>query len=178
MAFEMLTKARDVAVADSTGDPREGYRTRKFGSWERSPELDANVTAVGEKEGIHFAFDKIERTPHTVDAHRLIWLADQKDCQGAAVEALFQAYFTDALDMGNRQMLIDVAGEAGLTRHRVEIMLGGDDGKDMLSNAAEMTQRFGIDGVPFFVINQNLMLSVAQQSETFLEAFRQAMGMT
>src|SRR5437660_1673506 len=47
--------------------PREG----KFGSWERSLELDARVAAVGEAEGIHFAFDLIERTPNTLDAHRL-----------------------------------------------------------------------------------------------------------
>src|SRR5262249_40486692 len=62
--------------------PREGitrrdYRTKKFGSWERSLELDARVVAVGKEEGILFAFDRIERTPNTLDAHRLIWLAEK-----------------------------------------------------------------------------------------------------
>jgi len=57
------------------GISRKEYRVRKFGSWERSLELDAKVIAVGESERIHFAFDKTERTPNTVDAHRLIWLA-------------------------------------------------------------------------------------------------------
>jgi hypothetical protein len=58
------------------GISRKEYRTRKFGSWERSLELDAKVIAVGQTEGINFAFDKIERTPNTVDAHRLIWLTN------------------------------------------------------------------------------------------------------
>ena len=81
----------------SEGISRKEYRTRKFGSWERSKELDANVSTVGESEGIHFDFDNIERTPNTVDAHRLIWLADQHGCQDEVVEALFRAYFTDLI---------------------------------------------------------------------------------
>ncbi len=57
------------------GISRQEYRTKKFGSWERSQQLDAQVAAAGDAEGIHFAFDRIERTPNTVDAHRLIGLA-------------------------------------------------------------------------------------------------------
>src|SRR5246127_3924617 len=60
------------------GISRREYRTRKFGSWERSLELDAEVVAAGKAEGIHFAFDRIGRTPNTLDAHRLIWLADKQ----------------------------------------------------------------------------------------------------
>jgi predicted DsbA family dithiol-disulfide isomerase len=47
------------------GISRREYRTNKFGSWERSQELDAMKVAVGETEGIHFAFDRTERTPNT-----------------------------------------------------------------------------------------------------------------
>ncbi len=65
------------------GISRKEYRTRKFDSWEYSLELDANIFAFGESEGTYFAFDKAERTPNTVDAHRLIWLAGQNDCQDA-----------------------------------------------------------------------------------------------
>src|SRR3954452_24075149 len=68
------------------GISRREYRTRKFGSWERSLELDARVVAVGQSEGIPFAFDRIKRTPNTLDAHRLIWLADKQSVQDAVVE--------------------------------------------------------------------------------------------
>jgi predicted DsbA family dithiol-disulfide isomerase len=76
----------------NTAMPKEGvsrreYRTKKFGSWERSQELDARVVAAGEAEGIHFAFDRIGRTPNTLDAHRLVGLAEMQGVQGAVVEA-------------------------------------------------------------------------------------------
>jgi predicted DsbA family dithiol-disulfide isomerase len=155
------------------GISRKEYRTRKFGSWERSLELDAKVITVGESEGIHFAFDKTERTPNTVDAHRLIWLADQHGCQNAVVEALFRAYFNEGRDIGHHQTLIDVVSEAGLGRQVAESMLGSDDGMDVMSNAQELSQRHLVTGVPFFIINNAITLSGAQEPETFLDAFRQ-----
>lgn len=156
------------------GISRKEYRTRKFGSWERSLELDAKVIAVGESEGIHFAFDKTERTPNTVDAHRLIWLAGQNDCQDAVVEALFRAYFTEGQDISNRQTLIDVAAVAGLDRQTAEAILNGDDGMDVIAQAGERSQRHQVTGVPFFIINDAITLSGAQAPETFLDAFKQA----
>src|SRR5689334_25368336 len=68
------------------GISRREYRTRKFGSWERSQELDARLVAVGQSEGIPFAFDRIERTPNTVDPHRLIGLAGEEGVQEVVVE--------------------------------------------------------------------------------------------
>ena len=156
------------------GISRKEYRTRKFGSWERSLELDAKVIAVGESEGIHFDFDKTERTPNTVDAHRLIWFAGQNDCQDAVVEALFRAYFTDGKDIGNRQTLIDVAAEGGVNRQASEAMLNSDEGIDVISNGREMSQQHEVTGVPFFIINQKIALSGAQEPDTFLDAFNQA----
>jgi len=156
------------------GISRKEYRSRKFGSWERSRELDAKVIAVGESEGIYFAFDKTERTPNTVDAHRLIWLADQNDCQDAVVEALFRAYFTEGQDIGNQQTLIDLVSESGLDRQAAEVMLNSDDGMDVIAQAGERSQRHQVDGVPFFIINNAITLSGAQAPETFLDAFNQA----
>jgi predicted DsbA family dithiol-disulfide isomerase len=155
------------------GISRKEYRTRKFGSWERSMELDAKVIAVGETEGIHFAFDKMERTPNTVDSHRLIWLADQRGCQDAVVEAVFRAYFSEGQDIGSRQTLIDVATESGLDPTFAEAMLDSDDGMDLIAQAGELSRRHRVEGVPFFVINDEITLAGAQQPETFLEAFRQ-----
>src|SRR5271166_2097509 len=105
------------------GVSRRDYRTKKFGSWERSQELDDRLIVVGEIAGIPFAFDRIERTPNTLDAHRLIWLADQQGVQDAVVEALFRAYFTEGKDISNRHTLIDVVAEAGLDRHQAEALL-------------------------------------------------------
>jgi predicted DsbA family dithiol-disulfide isomerase len=158
------------------GVSRKDYRIRKFGSWERSLELDARVVAVGETEGIDFAFDRIERTPNTVDAHRLIWLADQHGCQDGVVEALFRAYFTDGRDISNRQTLIDVVADAGLERRLAESVLNSNEGMDAIREAEELSRRFRVGGVPFFIINNGITLSGAQPPDVFVEAFREAIG--
>ena len=158
------------------GIGRKEYRIKKFGSRERSLELDAKMVAVGEIEGIHFAFDRMERTPNTVDAHRLIWLAEQHGCQDAVVEAVFRAYFTEGRDISNRQTLIDVVAEAGLERQLAEALLTSDEGTDAIKEAEGLSRRYRVDGVPFFIINNEITLAGAQQPDTFLDAFRQAVG--
>lgn len=127
--------------------------------------------AVGKEEGINFAFDHIERTPNTLAAHQLIWLADVEGLQDAVVEALFRAYFTAGRDISNRQTLLDVAAGAGLDRNKAEDLLT-NGGHEPIREADERARRAGVNGVPFFVINGSLTLSGAQPSRAFVEAFR------
>ena len=156
------------------GISRREYRTKKFGSWERSLELDARVIEVGKNEGIDFAFDNIERTLNTLDAHRLIWLADKEGVQDAVVEALFRAYFTEGRDISKRQTLIDVVAEPGLDRAKAEDVLNGGDGLEAMKEAEELSRRFRVEGVPYFIIDGRITLSGAQQPDAILDAFRQA----
>ena len=158
------------------GISRREYRTQKFGSWERSQELDARVIAVGMDEGIDFAFDKVERTPNTLDAHRLIWLADKEGVQDAVVEGLFVAYFTEGRDISNKETLLDVVAKVGLDCSKAEAVLSSDDGIEALKEAEGLSRRHHVDGVPFFIVNGQFHLSGAQQVDTFLEAFGQALG--
>src|SRR4051794_28036762 len=108
------------------GIDRKSYRIRKFGSWERSQELDAQVAAAGRGEGIAFNFDKKARTPNTSDAHRIIRLAGERGVQDAVVEALFLGYFTDGRNLSDRATLAEVAAGAGLDRAEVDEQLAGD----------------------------------------------------
>ncbi len=158
------------------GISRKDYRIKKFGSWERSQELDAQVAAAGKAEGIHFAFYQMERTPNTLDAHRLIWLAGERGVQDAVVEALFLAYFTEGRDISNRQSLIDVVAEAGLDRQVAGAVLNSDKGMEAVREADELGRRFRVEGVPFFIVNGKITVSGAQQPDAFLDAFRQALG--
>lgn len=126
------------------GVSRREYRTRKFGSWERSQELDAQVAAAGAAEGIPFAFDRMERTPNTLDAHRLIWLADEEGVQDAVVEALFRAYFTEGRDISARQTLLDLVAQAGLDRGKAEDVLTGG-GQEAIREADELARRVRVE---------------------------------
>ena len=156
------------------GKNRKEYRTAKFGSWERSLGLDAQVTAAGQGEGITFAFDKIVRTPNTLDTHRLIWLADQQGIQDEVVEAVFRAYFTEGRDISRAAVLLDVVAEAGLDRNRAEAVLNSDEGLAAIRAAEEEARRAGVQGVPYFLINGTLALSGAREPSAFLDAFEQA----
>lgn len=158
------------------GVSRREYRTRKFGSWERSLELEGRVIEIGKAESIEFAFDKIERTPNTLDAHRLIWLGEKEGVQDAVVEALFRGYFTEGRDIGNQQALLDVVAEVGLDRGKAQATLNCSDGLEAMREADELSRRFRVEGVPFFVVNATLTLSGAQPPDAFLEAFRQVVA--
>jgi predicted DsbA family dithiol-disulfide isomerase len=159
--------------------PREGiarraYRVQKFGSWERSLELDAQVAAAGRGEGIAFRFDRQSRTPNTLDAHRVIWLAGERGVQDAVAEALFRAYFTEGRDLSDRATLAEVAVGAGLDRSEVDELLEGDTGLDVVHAGEEQARRLGVSGVPFFLVNGRVALPGAQPPELFRQAFEQA----
>lgn len=156
------------------GISRKEYRTKKFGSWETSLDLDAKVFAVGDSEGIQFDFKRIERTPNTVDAHRLIWLGDQHDCQDAVVEALFRAYFCEGREIGSQRTLIELAAESGLDRQTVETTFSGNVGMEAIAIGQDRSQQHNVTSVPFFIVNNAMTLSGAQTSETFVDLFNQA----
>ncbi len=159
--------------------PREGmnrkeYRTAKFGSWERSLALDAQVAAAGRADGIPFNFAGVTRTPNTLDAHRLIGLADTEGVQDAVVEAVFRAYFVDGRDIGQAAVLLDVVAAAGLERARCAAVLGSEQGLAATRAAQEQAHRTGVQGVPCFLINNTVVLSGAREPSAFLAAFEQA----
>jgi len=163
-------RASQGGVVTFVGSASKAAECAAIGSWERSLELDAKVIAVGKDEGISFDFGRIERTPNTLDAHRLIWLAEKQGVPDAVVEALFRAYFTERRDISNRQALINVVAEAGLDR-KPKAVLESVEGMDAIKEAADLVRRFRVEGVPFFIVNGKITLSGAQQPDAFLEAF-------
>jgi predicted DsbA family dithiol-disulfide isomerase len=158
------------------GVPRREYRTRKFGSWERSQELDQRVTLAAAEEGLAFSLDRQERTPNTLDAHRLLWLAEQERVQDAVAERLFRAYFVEGVDVGSRERLAELAADAGMDAGAVSRFLAGPEGVDEVRREEARYRTLGVDGVPFVIINNHYAVSGAQRPEVFLQAFRQALA--
>jgi predicted DsbA family dithiol-disulfide isomerase len=145
------------------GMPRAEYRKAKFGSLERSQALDARVIAEGKSEGIDFAFERIQRTPNTLAAHRLIALAEN---QSAVVDALFKAYFEEAKDIGDPEVLADIAAKCGVT--------GWPEQARDVSELEEGVRELGISAVPTFIFDRKLGVSGAYPPESLAEAMRQA----
>lgn len=161
--------------------PREGldrrvYLDAKFGGTVARRAIEERVAKVGEADGIVFAFDRIERTPNTFDAHRLMWFAQQRGKQDDLAEGLFHAYFTEGRDIGQRQTLVDVAAEADLDRDAVKQFLLSDHGTEEVRAQEATGRRLGIRGVPYFLLNGLHAISGAQSPETFVSALKRAEG--
>jgi predicted DsbA family dithiol-disulfide isomerase len=151
--------------APKEGLNRQAYRVRKFGSLEYSQQLETRVSDAGREDGIEFRFDRIERTPNTFDAHRLIWLAGREGVQNEIVEKLFRAYFIDAEDVGSLSVLKRVGTESGLDAGLVEELLSGDLGAGEVTADERNARAQGVSGVPTFFVDGVPIASGAQKPE-------------
>jgi predicted DsbA family dithiol-disulfide isomerase len=159
--------------------PREGveraqYRLAKFGSAERSRQLDERITETAATVGLEFHLDRLTRTPNTLDAHRLIRLAGQRGVQDGVVEALFEGYFCDGADIGNAEVLTRLGVEGGLERDEITAMLASDGGLKEVAAADRMARNAGIQGVPSFALQGHVLFSGAVPADEMAQAFRRA----
>jgi predicted DsbA family dithiol-disulfide isomerase len=148
-----------------TGMARSDYVIRKFGGEERANRLYASITDLGRREGVSFAFDRIRRTPSSVDAHRLVRHAARFGRADAMVEALFSVHFSEGYDIGDHSVLIAVASACGLSGAEVRSYLASDEDSDIVHADNLRAHRLGINGVPCFVIGGRHAIAGAQEPE-------------
>ena len=147
------------------GMARPDYVIRKFGGEDRARRLYASIAEIGRGEGILFRFDRIRRTPSSVDAHRLVRFAARFGQADAMVEALFLAHFTDGLDIGDHALLTAIASACGLDAGAARRFLNGNDELDAVHSDNLRAHRLGINGVPCFVISGRHAIAGAQEPE-------------
>jgi len=148
------------------GMDRREYRSRKFGSWERSQQLDARVHAAGKEVGIEFAHDKMLRTPNTLASHKLILFASQAGRPtDPVVEGIFRAYFVEGRDIGNAEVLGEIGASAGLPKEDVIRALSDDELGRAVLLEEKRSHSFALNGVPTFVLGGIPFTSGAQPKE-------------
>ncbi len=157
-----------------SGLNQRAYLTEKFGDEERYTRITQHVTQTAADEGLIFDFTKQEVSPNTRDAHRIIQKARSLGKQSTVKEALMRAYFTDGIDLSNRENLISVAVKGGLAKQMVEELLDGNEGLAEVDFAQQQMQKLGITAVPFYIIENQFGLSGAQPTETFINAINKA----
>jgi predicted DsbA family dithiol-disulfide isomerase len=160
------------ATIPPEGIARRTYLERKFGT--RVDEIYTRVAAAGREAGLDFAFERIERSPNTLDAHRLIRWAQSGGKQNEVVERLFRRFFIEGGDIGNRALLIETAGEVGLEREVVTRLLNGEADKDAVREEIATAQRLGVTGVRFFIFAGRFGLAGAQPAEVLVSAINKA----
>ena len=153
------------------GMDRQSYMVAKFGSEERVAEIFGAIERAGEAEGIRFAFDRVARTPNTVDSHRLIAFAGLHDVQNAAVNALFRRYFERGEDIGDSEVLTAAGADAGLDEAELRRFLADGEGTEQVRRESAAASQRGISGVPCFIFENRYAVSGAQTPEVFERVF-------
>ena len=147
------------------GMARADYVIRKFGGEDRARRLYASIGEIGAAEGVQFNFDRIRRTPSSVDAHRMVCWAARFGRAEEMVEALFAAHFTDGRDVGDSATLGAIAASCGLDPAAARRFLFGDENVDTVHSDNLRAHRLGINGVPCLVMLGRHAIAGAQEPE-------------
>ncbi|WP_339758448.1 DsbA family oxidoreductase [uncultured Hoeflea sp.] len=156
------------------GKDRQQYLEDKFGGAAGAEQAYAAIRAAGIDENIPFAFDKIEVSANTLDAHRLIRWAGSLGLttQQQVVDLLFKAYFEEGKNIGDDAVLKQIAEQAGLEMPVIERLLAGDADRDTVAAEIDQARQMGVTGVPCFIIDMQYAVVGAQSGEALADAMR------
>jgi predicted DsbA family dithiol-disulfide isomerase len=149
----------------SGGHDNTAYLVRKFGSEGRVRRAFGAISVAGLSVEIDFAFDRIRNTPNTLDAHRLARFADVHGRSSEIVEALFHNYFVYGRDIGDVEILIEIAEELGLPSKEVRTYLESDADVALIYEENARAHSLGVNGVPSYLFSGGLTISGAQEAE-------------
>lgn len=158
------------------GMSRSAYLAAKFGGAERASRIYDNIRQAGSELGIDFRFDLIQRTPSTLDSHRLVRWSLADGVQNEVVQNLFTAYFENGEDVGDRDVLTRIAGDAGMDADDVRDRLDDDTDLELVRQEDTMARSMGINGVPCFIIDRKYAVSGAQDVPVFHKVFDLALN--
>ena len=156
--------------------PQEGYDKKlymqqKFGSSDSKSRYD-EIAEIGKSLNFNFNFSKTERIPNTFMAHRLLWKSEEYKLQTELSEALFEAYFTNGLDIGSKEILAQISESVGIDKDEILNFLdskeGGEETADLEMNFIEKS----IGAVPTYFINEKYIIQGGQEPETFVSFLR------
>jgi predicted DsbA family dithiol-disulfide isomerase len=170
-AFELDPSA--PAVRDSRVSHAERL-AKKYGmSVSKAGAAIDNMTQVAAADGLEFHFE-MTRSGNTFDAHRVLHLARERGVQDAVKERFLRGYMTEGSPIGEREALVDLAGQAGLDREEVRAMLAGTQYAAEVRAEEDQARKLGVSGVPFFVMGGRYAVSGAQPASVLLGAIEKA----
>ncbi len=148
--------------------PREGmdrreYLEAKFGGKEAAVEVYGEIARAAEAAGLEINFEGIARTPNTLDAHRLIHWALIEGRQTAAVAALFQAFFREGRDIGDRDVLCEIGESIGMDGAMVRRLLESGTDEAEIRERDARAREMGVSAVPTFIVAGQAVVPGAQK---------------
>jgi len=158
------------------GMDRSAYLEGKFGGKEGAVKAYAPVVQHAERTGTHINFDAIKKTPNTIDAHRLIHWAGIEHRQSFVVDLLFKAYFVQGRDIGDHEVLADIADTAEMDAAMVTKLLSSDADTADIRARDKHSREMGISSVPTYIVAQQHALPGAQPPETWVSVIEDIMA--
>ncbi|KIN72352.1 DsbA family oxidoreductase [Sulfitobacter guttiformis] len=149
----------------ATGMDRRAYLEGKFGGKEAAVKAYAPVVEHAEKAGLKINFEGMKRTPNTLNAHRLIHWAGIEGRQTAAVSALFKAYFVETRDIGDVEVLADIADAIEMDASVVTRLFATDEDMQDIRDRDSHSRSMGINSVPTFIVGGKHAVPGAQPPE-------------
>ena len=149
------------------GMDRQEYLISKFGSSDAAKTVYENIYEEGVKEGINFNFDLIEVTPNSFNSHRLLALAYNVDIQEKVLDDLFESYFLHGKNIGDPNILLQIAIKHNINAEEFKSYLSDQENIEPLANEAIQAKKMGINSVPTFIVNRQIVINGAQTSENF-----------
>ena len=144
------------------GIERDQYLKMKFGGKEFAQPMYDRMTEEANKVGLNFNINNIKKTPNTVLSHLLIKLAKQTNVQNQVKEKIYHSYFVEGLDIGNKEILINIATEFNIKESEVNNFFNPDN-VEKVNSYVGIAKEKEINGVPFFEIGKDV-ISGAQSS--------------
>jgi len=159
------------------GKNRKEHYDSIFGA-ERAATIMSSMEDTGREEGIEFTYTDDAMSPNTLKAHALVHYAQMTQDQtgvdvDALVEALFHAHHVECRDIGDVDVLLDLAAKAGLDADAVRACLDSGEETEAVNQMMEQIRSQQVSGVPFFVLGGQLGLSGAQPADVFAQALEQ-----
>ncbi|MBO6855015.1 MAG: DsbA family oxidoreductase [Marivivens sp.] len=158
------------------GMDRRTYLETKFGGKAAAAQAYAPVVEHAEKAGVTLNLDKIETTPNTLDAHRLIHWAGIEQKQTFIVSALFKAFFEDGRDLGDHDVLADIADGSGMDAAVVRRLLASDADLDDIRSRDAHSREMGISAVPTFIVGQRHAVPGAHPTHLWEQVIAEIQG--
>ncbi|SEQ24114.1 Predicted dithiol-disulfide isomerase, DsbA family [Loktanella sp. DSM 29012] len=153
----------------AAGMDRRTYLETKFGGKEGAVKAYAPIVEHAQKAGLTINFDAMTRTPNTLDAHRLIHWAGIEQRQTFVVDLLFKAYFIDGRDIGDHEVLTDIADTAEMDASVVGKLLASDADTDDIRKRDAHSREMGVSAVPTFIVANQHAVPGAQPVDTWVQ---------
>ena len=149
------------------GMDRRAYLEGKFGSKAAAVEVYGNIERQAQALGLPINFAAIKRTPNTINAHRLIHWAGLEQKQQLLIDALFDAYFCNGIDIGDLGALRDIAIKAGLQRDVTTQLLNSDSDISIIKERDSHSRKMGVNAVPTFIVANQHAVPGSQTPEVW-----------